>query len=74
MNFARQPLEAFLANQSALPPKTNCSRCKAVLVLMEGTFFFLGSQKSWTVPMPVCPNCDLKDVKTTERQIPPLAA
>ena len=74
MNFARQPLETFLAIQSALPPKTNCSRCNGVLLLMEGTFFFLGVEKSWTVPMPVCPNCDLKDVKGTPREIPRLAA
>jgi hypothetical protein len=69
MNLTRQPLEDFLAMQSALPPKTHCSSCNAVLLLMEGTFFFLDSEKSWTVPMPVCPNCDLKDVKGGARQI-----
>jgi hypothetical protein len=43
-----------------LPHETQCRKCGMELLHMEATFL---SEKGnvWTLPLPVCPKCDLKE-------------
>jgi hypothetical protein len=59
MNKTRQSLEDFLTAQSGLPPVTHCPSCHALLLHPVETFFLLDCEQSWTIPLSVCPNCDL---------------
>ena len=54
-----QSIEEFLTAQSLRPSLTQCPRCNAVLLYPTGTFFLLDEERSWTIPLAVCPNCDL---------------
>ena len=51
-----------------LPSQVYCPKCGSKMLLVETTFFSLGEQ-FWTIPLPVCSMCDLKE--DTARFIPP---
>jgi len=55
---------------TALPSAVHCSKCGSKMLQVETTFFSLGEQ-FWTIPLPVCTVCDLKE--DTARFIPPAA-
>ena len=44
---------------TALPIPEYCRHCRSKSLLVDATFFSRG-EKFWTIPLPVCPNCDLK--------------
>lgn len=44
---------------SSLPKPEVCEHCGSKLMHIETRFFSMGEQ-FWTVPLPVCPKCDLK--------------
>ena len=46
-------------NLMALPSPEQCRKCGSKLIHVETTFFSVG-EKFWTVPLPVCPMCDVK--------------
>ena len=44
------------------PPREYCFNCGSKMMNLETTFFSPGpSGKIWTVPLPACPRCDLKE-------------
>jgi hypothetical protein len=44
------------------PPRAACLKCGSKMMHLDATFFSPGpSGKVWTVPLPVCPKCDLKE-------------
>jgi hypothetical protein len=45
---------------SVLPRQTRCCKCGMELLHIEATFL---SEKGhvWTLPLPICPKCDLKE-------------
>jgi hypothetical protein len=45
---------------STLPKPEQCGKCGSKLMHMETTFFSQGEQ-FWTIPLPVCPKCDLQE-------------
>jgi hypothetical protein len=58
----RQSVDDFLTAQSQHAPRTHCPHCHAVLLRTDGVFFFEDGEKTWTVSVAVCPNCEtLKD-------------
>ncbi len=47
---------------SSEPPHGRCFKCGSKMMHLDATFFSPGpSGKIWTVPLPVCPKCDLKN-------------
>ena len=52
-------VKALFDTLLALPTPEQCRKCGSKLMHVETTFFSLG-EKFWTVPLPVCPMCDLK--------------
>ncbi len=52
--------EDLLNSLVARPSPTRCSKCGAEFMHLETTFLSLGG-KIWTLPLPVCPKCDLKE-------------
>lgn len=63
----RAAVEHLFNRLSAKPDPNQCSKCSSKLMQLDTTFFTLGG-KIWTVALPVCPRCDLKD--DTARFIP----
>ena len=54
-----QSIEQFLDTQSILPiEKRRCSFCAAVLQYRHTDFWLYGSEKSWRIDLPYCPECD----------------
>ncbi len=53
-------IKELFDNLRALPTPEQCGKCGSKLMHVETTFFSLG-EKFWTLPLPVCPGCDLKD-------------
>jgi hypothetical protein len=54
-------LEEVFNILSTEPPPAQCSKCGSLLLLLDATFRTLEpSGKMWIVPLPVCPECDLK--------------
>ena len=44
------------------PPRAACLKCGSKMMHLDTTFFSPGpSGKVWTVPLPVCPKCNLKE-------------
>jgi hypothetical protein len=54
----RQSLADFLVAQSKLEPPIECPHCDPLLLHPIATFFLLESDKTWTLLLSVCPNCD----------------
>ena len=51
----------FDALSAELPP-AHCVRCGCHMMQLPATFHSLGPNgKVWTVALPVCPRCDLKE-------------
>jgi hypothetical protein len=54
-------VEGLFDDLIAKPSPTQCSKCGSNMMHLDTTFFSPGpSGKVWTVPLPVCPKCDLK--------------
>jgi len=49
---------------TSLPTPEYCRHCGSKLLNVDTTFFSRG-EKFWTVPLPVCPKCDLKEDTAT---------
>jgi hypothetical protein len=56
----RSAVEDLFEALSELPSPVRCNRCGSGLLHLDATFFSPGG-KVWTVPLPVCPKCDLKE-------------
>jgi hypothetical protein len=54
----RVAVEQLLDCLAATPMPTRCHNCSSPVIRLDAKFF--GSGKTWSVPMPVCPRCDLK--------------
>jgi len=54
----RSAAEDLFDNLTVLPPPIKCSRCDSGLLHLNATFFSSGG-KVWTIPLPICPKCDL---------------
>jgi hypothetical protein len=63
-------VENLFDSLAAQPSATQCLRCGSELMYLETTFLSLGG-KIWTLPLPVCPRCDLKT--DTAQFVPPVA-
>src|ERR1700676_331222 len=64
----RAAVEHLFKRLSAKPSPAQCRKCSSQLMQLDTTFFSSGG-KIWTVALPVCPRCELKD--DTARFIPP---
>jgi hypothetical protein len=54
---------------NALPAQ--CKKCGSKLMALDTTFFSPGpTGHVWTVPLPVCPKCDLKE--DSAQFVPPI--
>ena len=62
-------VENLFDSLAAEPSPTQCHKCGSELMFLETTFLSLGG-KIWTLPLPVCPRCDLKT--DTARFAPPV--
>lgn len=57
---------------TAKPRPAHCRKCRSKLIYVDATFFSQGpTGKVWTVPLPVCPRCDL--IEDTAQLVPPFA-
>ena len=55
-------INAFLDSLPAEPSRVQCSQCGSNLIYLDATFFTKGPRgKMWSVPLPVCLKCDLKE-------------
>lgn len=55
-------LDNLFDSLTSEPPRERCSKCGSKMMHLDATFFSSGpSGKVWTVPLPVCPHCDLKE-------------
>jgi len=63
----RAAVEHLFNRLSAKSSRDKCRKCSSKLLQLDTTFFSSGG-KIWTVALPVCPMCDLKD--DTARFIP----
>jgi hypothetical protein len=58
----RAAVEGLFDSLAEEPTKFHCTKCGSNLSHVEVTFFSPGpSGKIWTVLLPVCPKCDLKE-------------
>jgi hypothetical protein len=63
-------VKKLMATLAALPVQERCSKCGSKLLHIETALFSAGSNgKVRTLPMPVCPKCDLNG--NIARFIPP---
>jgi hypothetical protein len=53
-------VEEIFDTLAALPPLLRCKECGSELLHLDTTFFS-EQGKAWTLPLPVCPNCDGKE-------------
>jgi hypothetical protein len=58
-----QLIDKLFDDLSVLPPLLHCRKCGAELLHANATFFTLAG-KEWNVPLPRCPQCDLKEETT----------
>jgi hypothetical protein len=52
-----QIVEGWLNALCAVPPEP-CSKCGSLMVHKCATFFLPEGEKSWTIPLPICSNCE----------------
>jgi hypothetical protein len=59
-------IEVLLNNLSAPPLTTHlCQACGSKMLYLEAMFCCFGGDRSWNIPLPVCPRCeDFRSVKT----------
>jgi hypothetical protein len=63
-------IERFLHSQSlALRQQKLCRECGSVMLNMESTFSLFGTDKSWTLALPVCLLCYPDSRPTVEPRI-----
>jgi hypothetical protein len=63
-----QSIEELFDSLSTLPPSIHCRQCGGKLLHVDATFF-LESGKAWTLPLPVCPNCEPSQISTERADI-----
>src|SRR4029077_15124794 len=51
-------LNAFFALKRASNTSPSCNHCHASTRLLVGHFWLCGTEKTWQVSVPFCPNCD----------------
>jgi hypothetical protein len=51
-------LNAFFALKGANSSAPECNHCHASTRLLVGQFWLYGTEKTWQVSVPFCPNCD----------------
>jgi hypothetical protein len=51
-------LNAFFALKRASNTSPSCNHCHASTRLLIGHFWLYGTEKTWQVSVPFCPNCD----------------
>jgi hypothetical protein len=51
-------LNAFFALKGANGSASECNHCHASTRLLVGQFWLYGTEKTWQVSVPFCPNCD----------------
>jgi hypothetical protein len=60
-------IEGFLHRESLAPRQQElCPECGSVMPNMESTFYLVGTEKSWTLALPVCLFCE-RDARPTIR-------
>ena len=64
-------VENLFDSLAAQPSSKQCSKCGSELMHLEMTFLSLGG-RIWTLPLPVCPRCDLKE--DAAEFVPPVAS
>jgi hypothetical protein len=62
-------LNAFFALKGANNSAPLCDHCKASTRLLVGHFWLYGTEKTWQVSVPFCPNCD-SDLRAMLPQAP----
>jgi len=53
-------VEDLFDTLSEVPSPVTCKRCGSGMLYLDSTFFSSG-ERVWTLPLPVCPKCDLKN-------------
>jgi len=66
----RSKVEELFDTLSAQPSPVRCNKCGSSLLSLDATFFWPGG-KVWTVPLPVCSKCDLKNDTAKFVSVPP---
>jgi hypothetical protein len=57
----RRSIEDFLDLQcNPALAASECSSCGACMVHLDTMFYLLGGAQAWTIPLSLCPQCDLK--------------
>jgi len=56
----RSAVEDLFDALSEVPSPVRCKRCGSGMLYLDATFFSSGG-RFWTLPLPVCPKCDLKN-------------
>ena len=58
-----------LLDDLAIRAETNqfCFRCGSLMKHLEATFFIWKGDRSWSIPLPLCPKCDV-DLKAISRK------
>jgi len=56
----RSAVEHLFDSLSVMPSRATCAKCSSELLHLNATFFSSGG-KIWSVPLPACPKCDLKE-------------
>ena len=65
---AKQMVRELLTSLTLKPPTTwRCETCGAVMQNAMATFTF-GDNESWTVPLPICVNCDWEYLRRRSSQ------
>jgi hypothetical protein len=58
VRFAVEQVLDSLATTPFMPPR--CPKCSSPMISVAATFVAPGG-KTWNVPLPACPHCDLKN-------------
>ena len=65
----RRSIEEFLDVQgNPVLAESACSNCGASMVHADTTFYLLGGDRAWNIPLPLCPQCDLNRDSSTSRR------
>lgn len=61
MSAVSQHVEQLFEALSARSTPSMYSQCGSALMHLDTVLFSLDSERTWTVPLPFCPKCDLED-------------
>ncbi len=65
----RRSIEDFLDGQgNPVMAESACSSCGASMVHADTTFYLLGGDQAWNIPLPLCPQCDLNRDSSMSRR------